>query len=135
MDRDDGDDMNKDYKLIGTLIPVLLVLSVGLYGIPGAVGDSTNQEGIDLIDIWSLQFRGMDNSTEELEVEEEDIPDPADNSTEELEVEEEDIPDPADNSNPNNNRPPVYNPQPSNPTTPSNPTPEPEPPSNGDNSE
>ncbi|QUH23769.1 hypothetical protein HYG87_08355 [Methanobacterium alkalithermotolerans] len=109
--------MNKDYKLIGTLIPVLLVLSVGLYGIPGAVGDSTNQEGIDLIDIWSLQFRGMDNSTEELEVEEEDIPDPA------------------DNSNPNNNRPPVYNPQPSNPTTPSNPTPEPEPPSNGDNSE
>ncbi|MBU4535567.1 MAG: hypothetical protein KKF16_07055 [Euryarchaeota archaeon] len=108
--------MNKDYKLIGALIPVLLVLSVGLYGIPGAVGDSNpHAEGIDLIDIWSLQFKNLDNSTEEVEVEE--------------------IPEPEDNSNPTPNRPPVYNPQPNNPQ-PNNPPPsEPEPPFNGNNSE
>lgn len=34
--------MNKDHKLMGVMVPVILILSIGFYGIPGVVGSDSN---------------------------------------------------------------------------------------------
>ena len=34
--------MNKDHKLMGVMVPVILILSIGVYGIPGVVGSDSN---------------------------------------------------------------------------------------------
>ena len=119
--------MNKDYKLIGLLIPILLVLSVGLYGIPGVVGDETHSpQGINLLDTFqTFQLEDKNESSESIVFTEIFTSDRTPTQT---------------NNQPNTpNRPNI--PTPTNPTptdpTPTNPTPtdptptDPEPPDNG----
>lgn len=34
--------MNKDHKLMSVMIPIIFILSIGFYGIPGAVGSDSD---------------------------------------------------------------------------------------------
>ncbi|AXV40763.1 hypothetical protein [Methanobacterium sp. BAmetb5] len=47
--------MNKDYKLMGGLVPVILILCIGLYGIPVLGSQSDSQ-------VNSVAYNGTDES-------------------------------------------------------------------------
>ncbi len=49
--------MNKDYKLMGGLIPVILILCIGLYGIP-VLGSQTDSN-----QVTSVAYNGSNSTT------------------------------------------------------------------------
>lgn len=49
--------MKKDHKLMGLMIPVIFILCIGLYGIPGAVGSQSDPN-----QITSVAYNGDSNT-------------------------------------------------------------------------
>lgn len=48
--------MNKDHKLMSVMIPAILILCIGFYGIPGALGSQS-----DLNSLTSVAYNGTSN--------------------------------------------------------------------------
>lgn len=113
--------MNKDNKLMGVMVPVILILSIGFYGIPGVVGSDSNSL------ITAVDYKGNTTDDSGDSGFDDTATDQSGNVSQDLQSNEDDAYNTNSNSG-SNTRPPSPNPPSPNPPSPDPPSPiEPDP--------